>query len=182
MKIACFKQSALHNKNAQHGASLLEAVAYLGIASLVLVGAVSLVSGAFNAAETNRASEEFVALRTASKKLFSGQIYPANMVPVLIAAKGVPGTLTVNGTGATATISNGFGGAVTVAGTAGTPPNTFTISYANVPPEVCIGIISGASGWTAVRVGTTNVTLPTNASAAQTACGTAATTLAMTSS
>lgn len=168
MKIACFKQSTFNNNNAQRGASLLEAVAYLGIASLVLVGAVSLVGGAFTAAETNRASEEIVALRTATKKLFAGQAYPTTgMVSVLISAKAVPATLTVDSTGST--VTNGFGGTVTVAGS-GTTPNTFTITYNSVPSDVCIGMVSGASGWTGLKIGTTEVTLPPVATVVQPLC------------
>ena len=48
----------------QRGASLLEAIAYLGIAAVVVLGAVSLLNGAFGSAKSNQTNEEVVALRT----------------------------------------------------------------------------------------------------------------------
>ena len=78
----------------QRGAPLLEGIAYLGIAAIVVMGAVSLLTGAFSSAKSNQANEEVVGLRTAVRKLYMGQTYPtANVVANLIAAKAAPGTL-----------------------------------------------------------------------------------------
>jgi hypothetical protein len=128
----------------QGGASLLEGIAYLGIAALVILGAVSLLASAFGNAQANQATEEIVSLRTAVRKLYAGQPYPAapNITGTLIAARAVPGTLTVAG----ANITNSWGGAVTIGGAGG----TFTIVFPNVPQDVCVNMLSGASGWTSV--------------------------------
>ena len=200
MKIACFKQSTLHNKNAQRGASLLEAVAYLGIASLVLVGAVSMVGSAFVSAESNRMAEEVIALRTASKKLFAGQIHPENMVPVLLAAKALPATLTVkipeatttgtgtggSGTGTTSpTLKNSFGGIVSIGGptaSGGAGENIFTITYTGVPAETCINVLTATSGWSKAMVEEEEVKKPMTAATVADGCGSGLVTLALSSS
>lgn len=81
----------------QRGASLLEGIAYLGIAAVVVLGAVSLLGGAFSSAKSNQATEEAVAMRTAVRKLYIGQSYPVeSLVPTLIAANAIPSTLAKN--------------------------------------------------------------------------------------
>lgn len=44
----------------QKGASLLEIVAYLGVASVVIIGAISMLTSAFGGANANRALRETV--------------------------------------------------------------------------------------------------------------------------
>jgi hypothetical protein len=128
----------------QRGASLLEGIAYLGIAAIVILGAVSLLTSAFGNAQSNRAMEEIVSIRTAARKLYSGQAIPAAVLDAnLVAARALPTTLTV---GAGNAITSPWG-AVTVTGLAG---NTFSISYAGVPQAECVNILSGASGWISV--------------------------------
>ena len=137
----------------QRGASLLEAIAYLGIAAVVVLGAVSLLNGAFGSAKSNQTSEEVVALRTAVRKLYMGQAFPVeSLTPSLLVANAVPATLARGATGGA--LSNSWGGAVTVTGTA----NGFTITYNAIPQDVCVNLISGASGWTSIAQGQTSLT------------------------
>jgi type II secretory pathway pseudopilin PulG len=163
----------------QRGASLLEGIAYLGIAAIVILGAVSLLTTAFGTAQSNRANEEVISLRTAARKLYTGQTYPAAMVPTMIAAKAVPATLVIDT--ANNTITNTWNGAVTIAGSAGAGGvNNFTITYNSVPQDACVSMLSGATGWTQVTVGTTNITtFPVPANSASNACSAATNTVAM---
>lgn len=130
----------------QRGASLLEGIAYLGIAALVILGAVSLLASAFGNAQANRATEEVISLRTAVRKLYSGQAYPVGTAvrDTLFAAGAIPGTLNRNPVDRT--IANSWGGAVTIIGAGA----TFNVAYANVPQDVCVNMLSGASGWNLV--------------------------------
>lgn len=149
----------------QRGASLLEGIAYLGIAAIVVMGAVSLLTGAFSSAKSNQANEEVVGLRTAVRKLYMGQTYPtANVVANLIAAKAAPGTLARDGT----TLKNSWGGTVAIAGSG----TGFTITYPSVPQDVCVSMLSGANGWTSVNAngGTAISTSPLTATDATTLC------------
>ncbi|MEA3119675.1 MAG: hypothetical protein QOI13_2945, partial [Paraburkholderia sp.] len=61
------------SRHAQRGASLLEAIAYLGIAAIVVIGAVALLNGAFNSAGTNELAEQVNSIQTGVKKLYMGQ-------------------------------------------------------------------------------------------------------------
>lgn len=143
------KSSRRLQPNAQRGASLLEGIAYLGVAAIVVLGAVSLLTNAFSSAQTNRAAEEIISIRTAVKKLYMGQAASYGAVDFtasLITARVFPSTLAVNAAGTG--ITNSWNGAVTVAGSNG--GSTFTLTYANVPRDACINLVSGASGWTRI--------------------------------
>ncbi|WP_040502034.1 type 4 pilus major pilin [Herbaspirillum sp. YR522] len=149
----------------QHGASLLEGIAYLGIAAIVVMGAISLLTGAFGSAKSNQANEEVIGLRTAVRKLYMGQTYPTTGIPALLqTAKAAPGTLAADGT----TLKNSWGGTVDIVG-AGTG---FTITYPSVPKDVCVSMLSGANGWTSIK-GNANAavtTFPVTAANATTQC------------
>lgn len=161
------RTTAIRKLSLQRGASLLEGIAYLGIAAIVILGAVSLLTTAFGTAQTNRASEEAISLRTAARKLYAGQTYPADMTATMIAAKAIPATLVVDTTATPNTITNAWGGAVTIVGSG----NNFTISYAAVPQDACVSMLAGVTGWTQVTVGSTNITtFPVSADAAAGAC------------
>ena len=162
----------------QRGASLLEAIAYLGIAAVVVLGAVSLLNGAFGSAKSNQTSEELVALRTSVRKLYLGQSYPAESLNgTLISAGAVPATL-VRGAAANS-LTNGWGGAVTVTGVGA----TFTITYAALPKDVCMNVVSGASGWTSIGAGQNAITVfPATAANATTQCGADANNITFTAS
>jgi len=148
----------------QRGASLLEGVAYLGIAAIVILGAISLLTSAFSSAQSNRASQELVSIRTAVRKLYMGQGYgTASLNVPLIAAKAFPGNLAVSG----AVVTNAWGGTVTVTG----DTNQFTTVYTNVPKDACINTVSGASGWINITgPGTTVDTFPAAVAAANALC------------
>lgn len=154
MKKACVNHYSVVNFGArQRGASLLEGIAYLGIAALIILGAVSLLTAAFSSAQSNRGAEEVVSIRTGVKKLYTGQANSygtADITANLNAARIFPTTLTPNASPLTG-MNNSWGGLVTVTGTnAGA---TFTITYTLVPQDACISIVSGATGWTQIDEG-----------------------------
>lgn len=137
------------NPHFQRGASLLEGLAYLGIAALVMLGAVSLLTSAFGSAESNRGREEVVSIRTGVKKLYQGQANSygeVDITSILNSAKVFPATLAPSGSGTTVVMKNGWGGDVSVTG----HTNTFEILYHSVPKDACIAMVSGASGWTGI--------------------------------
>lgn len=169
------------SRHAQRGASLLEAIAYLGIAAIVVIGAVALLNGAFSSAGTNELAEQVNAIQAGVKKLYMGQTngYQDIGVSTLAAAGALPSTIPVSGTGTTATASNSFGGSVKVASTAG---NTFTIEFDDVPSAVCINALTATGSWTQIQVtptsgggGATETTFPITPSTATTDCGSSGT-------
>ena len=133
----------------ERGASLLEGIAYLGIAAIVVLGAVSLLTNAFGSAKANQTTEELTALRTAVRKLYAGQPYTnGTLQTALITANAIPNTLVQDGAGG---ITNTWAGAVTLTGASA---STFTIAYAGVPKDVCVAVVSGANGWARISNGT----------------------------
>jgi X-X-X-Leu-X-X-Gly heptad repeat protein len=163
----------------QRGASLLEAIAYLGIAAIVVIGAVALLNGAFSSAGTNELAEQVNAIQSGVKKLYMGQSngYTGVTTSTLAAAGVFPSTVPVNST--TGDVTNNWGGAVLI----GSPSQgTFSISYANVPKAVCINAVSAGGSWTGISVGGgTALTVPVSPADAQTACATDSNTIVWTS-
>ncbi|MFT5590374.1 MAG: hypothetical protein ACI9ZF_002559 [Bradyrhizobium sp.] len=142
----------------QRGASLLEGIAYLGIAAIVILGAISLLTGAFSSAQANRLAEEVLSIRTGVKKLYMGQsntygAAAAAPLNLLVANAGVfPATVAV--IPATGAATNAWGGAVTVTGQIA----TFDLTYTAVPRDICILALSGASGWLNIGAGAAGAT------------------------
>lgn len=153
----------------QRGASLLESIAFLGIAAVVILGAVALLLGSFSGANTNRSHQEVSSIRTGVKKLFMGQSASygtSSLNATLVAAKVFPSTLAVDATG---NVLNAWNGAVSVDGATA----NFTISYANVPKDVCINLATVNGDWLALEINGTAQTLPVAPTAAEAACSSA---------
>jgi type II secretory pathway pseudopilin PulG len=162
---------------AQRGASLLESIAFLGIAAIVVAGAVALLTSSFGSANSGRAEQEVASIRVAVKRLYMGQSASygtGSLNGTLINAKAIPTSLGVNGTN----LSNVWNGAVTVTGATG----TFLISYAEVPKDACISMVSAGGDWLTIGVNGTDLALPATPSAAETACNAAANTVVFTAS
>ena len=163
----------------QRGASLLEAIAYLGVAAVVVLAAVSLLQNAFGSARSNQTTEELTGLRTTVRKMYTGQSYNDNaMLANMITARAVPGTLSIAADGST--INNTWGGTVNIASSNAA---TFTITYTKMPADVCMTVVSGATGWTQIADDKGNHAInafPAAAASAAALCNAASNTLAFT--
>lgn len=178
VKLASGRIARRAARGAQRGASLLEAIAYLGIAAIVVIGAVALLNGAFSSAGTNELSEQVNAIQAGVKKLYMGQTggYTGIGNKVLAGAGVFPSTVPV---AADFTALDNWGGPVAVSSTA---TGTFQISYGLVPQAVCINALTAGGSWSAVSVnGTALATLPVTPTAAQAACATSTNTIVWTS-
>jgi len=166
----------------QRGASLLEGIAYLGIAAIVVIGAIALLNTAFSSANSNELNSELSAIQTASRKLFmttQGNYGSADFTTTLVTAKGFPQTLVAASDG---TVTNPWAGTVAVA--PGTPNTEFTITYTQVPADVCVNALtSTTTGWVSVTGPADKQahTPPITPAVAQTACGSAGGTVVWTS-
>jgi hypothetical protein len=145
----------------------------------VVLAAVSLLQNAFGSARSNQTTEELTGLRTTVRKMYSGQPYTdPDMLKNMIVAKAIPGTLSVSTDGTT--INNTWGGTVTPSSAVDA---TFTITYTNVPPDVCMTVVSGATGWTKIADGANGnqiTVFPAPAAKAALLCKAAANTVAFT--
>lgn len=169
VKPAALPRSTPHSRRRQRGASLLEGIAYLGIAAIVVIGAIALLRTAFGSANANTMLEQLSSMQTATRKLYmttQGSYGAGSLNGPIIAAGAVPQGMSVKT--ADSTISNAWGGAVTLTGA-----NTaFTISYANVPQDVCVDALTGTTtGFTQVAVNAAGaVPTPVSPTDATTAC------------
>ena len=155
----------------QRGASLLEGIAFLGVAAMVILGAVSMLTSAFSGAQSNRAVEDITSVRTAVKKVYmsSANYGTTSLVNSLVAAKALPMTLAVTTDASNnSTLTNTFGGNVAITGLTG----QFQVVYDAVPNETCINMLANSSGWKSVKVDTAApiTTSPVPLSTATTAC------------
>jgi hypothetical protein len=154
----------------ERGTSLLESLAYLGIAALIILGAIALLTGAFSSSNSNTAEQQISAIRSGVKKLYAGQpsgYGTGSQLATLVPAKVFPASLTIGGTTAAPTVTNTFGGAVDVIGAS----SSFQVSYAGVPRDVCVNLVAVNSDWTSVQVnGGTALSTPVTPTAATSAC------------
>ena len=157
------------SRRAQRGASLLEAIAYLGIAAIVVIGAVALLNGAFSSAGSNSLSEQVNAIQTGVKKLYmtQGNGYSGVTNAILAQAGVFPSDIAAASTG---TVTDNWGGDVTVSSSSN---DKFSIEFKNVPQAVCISAVSAGGSWSAITAGSggaTSVPLPATLSGAEAAC------------
>lgn len=162
----------------QQGVSLVEALAWIAIAGIVIAGAVSLFLSTMSGTKNQQFMKDVMGLRVGVQGLLASQgTYGAvSLNSALISAKKVPATLPVSGT----TISNQWGGTITVTG-AGT---SFTVTSSAMPKDACMESMTGAAGWLTVNAnGAGDRTPPVAATQADTDCSSAsANSLVLTSS
>jgi len=134
----------------QRGASLVEALAFLGTATVVAVNSMSLLGSAASNAGALMVSQEAVTIQ-ASVRTLSVKRHGATSdidLSVLRAADMLPESLRLAPDGQ---VTNQWGGAVSIlpAGSGG----QFVLAYENVPTAVCIDALTSAgNNWTAVGV------------------------------
>ena len=166
-------------RHSQRGASLLEIVAYLGVAAVIAYGAVSLMGQAFGGANTNQTLTEVISIRSQVKKVYMGQAAGYGTVsinPTLVLQAGFPSSLSVT---APSTVKNAWNGDVVVTGAT----SVFTISYAAVPQDICANLVAiqGGAGWNKIAVnGAAALTPPITPAAAGSACNLSANTIVWT--
>lgn len=123
----------------KRGLTLIEALLFLGIAAIVIVGAVLFYNNASGSARTNDALTQVNAFATGVKGLYSGTArYGANgddLVDAVINS-GVAPRNTVNGT----TLVNPWGGATLI--TVGGAGAHFAITMNAVPQDACVRILT----------------------------------------
>lgn len=163
-------------KHRQAGLTLLEAIAFLGIAGLVVGGALAMYSSASSSQSTGQTVNEFQSFKTSVKSLYTtpSGYGAASLNPVLVNAKKVPSTLNAT---PPSTITNVWAGSVVAQGVT----STFYVAYDNVPKDVCVGMIpaiTGSNDWLGYNVvaagsavgAMTAITTPVAPATSATAC------------
>ena len=168
MKHQC---SVRRGKGRQRGATLLEAVAFLGIAAIILIGAIALFTNAFQGARSNQLTEEVAAIQSGVRKIYAT---PGGLqtnvtgggVAGLIQAGVIPATLSISGT----TVTDEWGGTVALGWDATT--SAAIISFPAVPQAVCMAALTAGGNWSGIStsVKTAVQPVPVSAADAELAC------------
>lgn len=149
----------------QTGATLLEALAFLGIAAIVVVGAIAMFRAAQGSAQSGDMLKQINGFRSGMKGMYGSQAQygaatwsPSVATQALNASvingKVVPDTLRASG----ANIFNAFNGQVRVDGDGA----TFWVRYDAVPQEVCVKTASNTdSSWMGISINGTYTDLST---------------------
>ncbi|MDB5728174.1 MAG: pilS [Noviherbaspirillum sp.] len=155
----------------QRGATLLEAIAFLGVSAIVVLGAVSMLSSAFSSADVDKATNELMGLRVAIKKVYANQggYGTGDLISNLNNVKALPSSLGYPGSAGNATAKNTWGDVKAV----GVGNSSFTITFEKVPKDACIALLmaTGPNTWQSIKTNGsgTALTMPVNPSST-TAC------------
>jgi type II secretory pathway pseudopilin PulG len=159
------------------GISLIEIIAALSIIAAIVVGSLALFGAASSSQASNQLVQDTLAVQTAVKQLWQGQgnYGAASLNGTLVSAKRLPTTIKVVG----ANLTHVLNGAVNITGANA----QFTIALGNIPQDVCVSLLSSASGWASIQgtAGGAITTFPISPVTATGSCGAAAGTVTFTS-
>jgi type II secretory pathway pseudopilin PulG len=150
----------------QAGASLVEAVLFLVIVVVILLGIFALFSGAFSASKVQNEMSYMQTLAGDVESLYATNhdYGTADITATLTSTKNAPTPMIVG-----ATLVNSWGGLVTVTGASA----VFIINTAAIPQKECIQLAQVSINPTAVSINGTAQTLPMTVAATTTACSSA---------
>lgn len=137
----------------QRGVTLMELIASLAVMGVIVAGAVALYNSASSSEASTTMTKDLNALQSATKQIYNGQgsygASGANLNNILVTANKIPTTISVNKTVNPNTLTHRNNGTITVASTL----TSFTITLTEIPVDVCIPLMTGASGWSSVKAG-----------------------------
>ena len=139
----------------RRGFSLFGVLLGLGLAAVVIVGAVGTYNAARESAHRSAALTLLSQLRANVEASFAGAPSygaDADLVPAIDRRGGIPGGARVV-VGSTVTIRHPFGGAVTVTGGPGGVTNRFRIVFEDVDDAICAALGDAFAGRSRARAG-----------------------------
>lgn len=131
----------------QAGITLIELGVSLAIFALIIAGALSLYNMNATSQKSNQLISDMTGLRGAVKGWYSqaGSYGTGSLNSILITAKKIPTTMIVSGS----TINHVAGGTVDVTGNTA----TFSITLTNISTDICSNLITTATGFSSIQVG-----------------------------
>lgn len=147
MKMKINRQFLADHPGRQKGASLVEIIAYLGVAGMVIGGALAMYMAATSSQGGNQLVADISGVRTAVRSLWSStaNFGTANMLPTLETASRLPSTWSTTGAGAAMTARHQLSAGVGVVG----QTSTFALTFDGIPTDVCTALVTqqGSQGW-----------------------------------
>lgn len=139
----------------QAGVTLIELIVSLVIIGLIVAAALSLFASAQSSQSSTQMVQDVTSIRSNTKALFLGQgsygTANTNVNNILVTAKRIPTTIKIDTTSTPNILTHQLNGTVNVV-SAGTG-QTFTITLTEIPPDVCIPLMTSAQTWVSVRAG-----------------------------
>jgi len=150
----------------QAGASLVEAVLFLVIVVVILLGIFALFSGAFSASKVQTEMSYMQTLAGDVEALYATNhdYGTADITATLTSTKNAPSPMIVG-----ATLVNSWGGQVTVTGAS----TLFTLSSAGIPQKECIQLAQVSINPVSISINGAAQTLPLTVAATTAACSSA---------
>lgn len=149
------KMKMMQHKGRQAGVTLMELIASLAVMAVIVVGAIALYTSASSSERATTMGRDLMAIQAATKTIYSGQgTYGAAgtvLNDVLVAAKKVPTTIKVDTATTPDTLTHQANGTITVQSTG----TSFEVRLTAMTQDLCVALMTGASGWTSVKVGAT---------------------------
>ena len=146
----------------RRGFSLFGVLLGLGLAAVVIVGAVGTYNAAREAANRSEALVLLNRVRANIETAFAGAPSYGNnadLVAALDRRGGIPDSARTIGKGKKAEIRHPFGGLVTVTGGPGGISNRFRIQFADVDNEICASLGDAYAGRSRARAGVISITI-----------------------
>ena len=146
----------------RRGFSLFGVLLGLGLAAVVIVGAVGTYNAAREAANRSEALVLLNRIRANIEAAFAGAPSYGNnadLVAALDRRGGIPDSARTIGAGNKAEIRHPFGGLVTVTGGPGGISNRFRIQFADVDNEICASLGDAYAGRSRARAGVISITI-----------------------
>lgn len=141
------------------------------VAAVITAGVLTLFGPNFTSAQATRVANEATSLANNVRDLYASQnSYTGVSIAALAQASAVPPTLKVSGNGASASVSDTWGGAVTLTAV----PNGAQVQYSAVPSDICRRALVAGGGWIDIVVNNSDLgTGAPNLNQAYTACNNA---------
>lgn len=134
-----------NNKRRKRGYSLVEIAAGLAVVAILILGALALVSVVNQSRLFTQASNELNVVQQAVRSLYSGQSNFSGITSkILIDTKAVPAKMIFNNT----SLRHAFSGEITVAAAsaAGGAGSGFQVTFASIPADVCVKMLTADLG------------------------------------
>lgn len=139
--------SALQLPRIQKGFSLIEMLLVLGVLAVLLIGAFVVYPKvqAANQAKNEIANLNYIKASINNLYASKGGNYEGLTTSLANQARAFPSSMN-SGVYTGEAILNSFGGGVSIVDVAASNARTFNIYYRNVPENVCLSLVAGASG------------------------------------
>lgn len=125
------------NTKSLRGLTLMEALLFLGLAAIVIVGAFALYNNASSTTKMNQAKTQLQSYIGGVKTLYASQNSYATVTTALVVNAGIAPKEAVDG----ATLVSPWGTSTTITGNSSSP-REFRVTFNDIPRDACVALLS----------------------------------------